>query len=327
MNSSQKVVVVGTGMVGASYAYSLVNQGLVNELVLLDINGAAAEAHAEDIIHGTCFLPTQPKIYAGTYDDCKDAGIVCITAGAAQKPGQSRLDLVETNERIMTSIVNDVMASGFDGILLIASNPVDIMAYVAMKVSGLPRHRVIGSGTTLDTARFRSNLAKYLNYNPTNIHAYIIGEHGDSSLPLWSTATVGQKPLLELVGECCDKTITKEGLDECFTSARDAAYKIIEGKGSTYFGIGVALSRITKAIFSNQKSILTCGVYLEGEYYNEDVYIPVPAIIGSNGVEKIQALNITAFEQKQLDKSIESLKGIISHLKVNETKTDDKLEE
>lgn len=312
MKNVQKVVVVGTGMVGSSYAYSLINQGMVNELVLIDLNTKNAEANAADMRDATCFLPKQPKIYAGTYDDCKDAGIVCITAGAAQKPGQTRLDLVGINAKIMTGITEEIMKSGFDGIILVASNPVDIMSMVAQNVSGLPKERVIGSGTTLDTARLRSNVAEYTNSNPSNVHAYIVGEHGDSSLPLWSTATIGQKPLLELVEERDD--LDMEGLQQCFIDARDAAYKIIEGKGATYYGIGIALARITKTIISNQEVFLTCGVKLEGEYGIDGIYLPVPAVIGKDGVVEIQNLNITDAEKEALQASAKTIKEIASEI-------------
>lgn len=311
----QKVVIVGAGMVGASYAYSLINQSIVNELVLIDRNTEAADAHAQDLIHATCFLPKQPKIYAGDYTDCKDADIVCITAGAAQQPGQTRLDLVEINTKIMTQIVESIMESGFDGILLIASNPVDIMSLVAQKVSGLPTTRVFGSGTTLDTARFRSNIANYLGVNPVNVHAYIVGEHGDSSLPVWSHARVGQKSIFEIVEESNGK-YTLEGLQECFTEARDAAYAIIKGKGSTYFGIGIALAKITKAIFADQQLIMTLGVYQSGEYGIEGIYLPVPAIVGAKGIEGIQNLNISGEESDLLHKSANHLQDIINSIEI-----------
>lgn len=309
----RKVVIVGAGMVGASYGYSLTNQGLVNELVFIDVNKEAAQAQADDILHGTSFLPTQPKIYAADYDTCGDADIICITAGAAQKPGQTRLDLVKINVSIMKSIIAEIKKTDFNGILLIASNPVDIMAYVAQKESGYPVHKVIGSGTTLDTARFRVNLGQYLGYNPTNIHAYIIGEHGDSSLPVWSTATVGQKPLLDVVAQSNGK-YDMDGLTTCFEEARDAAYKIIKGKGATYFGIGVALARITKAIFQDQEAILTCSTLLNGEFNQKDIYIPVPVLIGANGVREVQDLKITQAEEDRLTASVNSLKEILNSL-------------
>lgn len=315
--AKQKVVVVGTGMVGASYAYALVNQCLVDELVLIDYKKETAVAHAEDIKHGTCYLEKQPDVYAGEYSDCKDADIVCITAGAAQKPGQTRLDLVEINAQIMTGIVQEIMKSGFNGIILVASNPVDIMAYVAQKVSGLPQTKVFGSGTTLDTGRLRSNLSEYLGYNPTNIHAYIIGEHGDSSLPLWSTATVGQQMILDIVAQSEGK-LTMEGLDQCFVDARDAAYKIIEGKGSTYFGIGLALARVTRAILSDQTAILTVSVKLNGEYGESGLYVPVPAIIGGEGISQIQHLNITNEELEKFKNSCNTIKHALKSIGYDE---------
>ncbi len=315
--SQQKVAIVGTGMVGASFAFTLVNQNLVDELVFINVDKDVAQAHADDIIHGVCYLQKQPKIYVGDFSDCKDADLVCITAGAPQLEGQSRLDLVDINTKIMTSIVNDIMKSGFDGILLIASNPVDIMSYVAQKVSGLEPSKVIGSGTTLDTGRLRSKLADYLGYNPTNIHAYIIGEHGDSSLPLWSTATVGQQMVLDIVNQSNGK-FTMEGLNKCFEDSRDAAYAIIAGKGSTYFGIGIALARITRAVLSDQSSILTVSVKLNGEYGINDIYIPVPAFIGGGGVVDIQELNISSSELELLRSSAEILSSYIDKLKLEE---------
>lgn len=311
--AKQKVVIVGTGMVGASYAYALVNQCLVDELVLIDQNIKTAQAHAEDIKHGICYLEKQPNIYVGEYSDCRDADIICITAGATQKLGQTRLDLVEVNAKIMTSIVEEIMKSGFNGILLIASNPVDLMTFVAQKVSGLPQTKVIGSGTTLDTGRLRSNLSAYLGYNPTNIHAYVIGEHGDSSVPIWSTATVGQQMILDVVAQSEGK-YTMEGLQQCFIKARDAAYKIIEGKGSTYYGIGLALARITKAILSDQTAILTVSVKLDGQYDESGLYVPVPAIVGGEGISQIQNLNISAEELATFKKSCEKIKEILHGL-------------
>ncbi|MFV0288649.1 MAG: L-lactate dehydrogenase [Mycoplasmatales bacterium] len=311
--NKRKVVIVGAGMVGASYGYSLANQDLVNELVFIDVNNDAAQAQADDIIHGTAFLPNQPKIYAGEYSDCADADIICITAGAAQKPGQTRLDLVKINTNIMKSIIGEIKKTAFDGFLLIASNPVDIMAYVAQKESGYPVHKVLGSGTTLDTARLRVNLATYLDCNPTNVHAYIIGEHGDSSLPVWSTATIGQKPLLDIIEQSNGK-FTMEGINKCFEEARDAAYGIIKGKGATYFGIGVSLARITKAIFGNQNVILTCSTLLNGEYGVDDIYIPVPVVVGGQGVKEIQSLEISTTEQKDFEASVNALKNIIKSL-------------
>src|SRR6056297_595368 len=271
-NKVNKVVLVGTGFVGTSYAYSMINQGVSEEFVLVDLDKDKAEGEAMDLSHAIPYSPNNMKVYAGDYADCKDADVVCITAGAAQKPGQTRLDLCAINAKIMKGIVEQVMASGFDGIFLIASNPVDIMSYAVWKFSGLPKERVIGSGTTLDTARLRQGLAEYFDISSENIHAYIIGEHGDSSLPVWSTSNVGQQPILDLVNSP-DTDYKLEDLDRIFVSARDAAYEIIEKKRATYYGIGSALTRVTKAILGNENTILTCSTYLEGEYGNDSVYI------------------------------------------------------
>ena len=306
-----KVAIVGTGMVGSSYGYSLINQNLVDELVLIDLNKANTVANADDMIHCISYLERQPDIYSGEYSDCKDADIVCITAGAAQKPGQTRLELVDINTKIMEGIVSEIMKSGFDGILLIASNPVDVMTLVAQKVSGLPAGRVFGSGTTLDSGRLRSNIAKYLDVNPSDVHAYIIGEHGDSSLPLWSTATIGQKVILDVIAESKGK-YNFEDLEKCFTEARDAAYRIIEGKGSTYYGIGIALARITKAILQDQNKILPCGAYLNGEYNQKGLYNAVPCVINKTGVKEIQQLNITVEEQNRFNNSCDKLREVIA---------------
>ena len=197
----RRVVLVGTGFVGMSFAYSMLNQGGLEEFVLIDVNKDKAEGEAMDLSHGLPFAPHKMDIWAGTYADCKTADIVVITAGAAQQPGETRLQLVEKNAKIMRGIVKDIMKSGFNGILVIASNPVDVLTYVAWQESGLPRHRVIGSGTTLDTARLRYEIGKYLNVDPRNVHGYIVGEHGDTEFPLWSHTTVGVMPLLDIIND------------------------------------------------------------------------------------------------------------------------------
>ncbi len=305
-----KIGIVGTGMVGSSYAYSLVNQLLVDEIVLLDINAELAEAQARDIVHGTSFLSRQTKVTSGGYSDLKDCDIICITSGVAQKPGETRLDLVDNNTKIMESIVTSIMATGFDGILLIASNPVDVMTYVAQKVSGLPHHRVIGSGTTLDTSRFRQNLSEYLGYNSSQIQANIVGEHGDSSVPVWSTARIANKPILDIVASP-DNNFTTNGLQLCYEQARDAAYSIIEAKGSTYFGIGVSLAAITKAIIYDEHIVLNVSNWVENEYRLGDlggVYIPVPAVVTRDGIKEIHESYILDEEYEGLYNSAKTIK-------------------
>src|SRR3954447_22940160 len=217
-----RVVLIGTGFVGSSYAFALLNQGITEELVLIDLNKEKAEGDAMDLNHGLPFSPSRTKIWYGSYQDCGEADLIVITAGANQKPGETRLDLVEKNTRIFKGIVEEIMASGFDGIFLVATNPVDILTYAVWKFSGLPKERVIGSGTILDTARFRFLLGDYFNIDTRNVHAYIIGEHGDTELPVWSHADIGGKPIGTIIDE--REEYKREDLEEIFINVRDAAY-------------------------------------------------------------------------------------------------------
>ncbi|MCQ2308074.1 MAG: L-lactate dehydrogenase [Bacteroidales bacterium] len=303
----RKVVLVGTGAVGTAYAYSLINQGFITELVLVDANEEKAQGEAMDLIHGMAFASANIRVKHGDFDDCKDAAIVCITAGANQKPGETRLQLVEKNAKIMQSITREVVMSGFDGIFLIASNPVDIMSYVCQKESGFPPSKVIGSGTTLDTARFKVLLGEYLELDPRNVHAVIIGEHGDSELPVWSQASIGTEHL--------DKVLKRRGkrddisnLGKIFIRVRDAAYEIINRKGVTNFGIGMALARITKAILNNEHSILPVSCLLDGTYGQRDIYMSVPAVVNRHGVKEIIELDLHENEKSLFEKSAESLR-------------------
>ncbi|MEE0880622.1 MAG: L-lactate dehydrogenase, partial [Turicibacter sp.] len=247
------------------------------------------------------------------YSDCKSADIVVITAGAAQQPGETRLDLVEKNAKIMRGIVREIMKSGFNGIMVVASNPVDVLTYVAWQESGLPRHRVIGSGTTLDTARLRYEIGKYLNVDPRNVHGYIVGEHGDTEFPLWSHTTVGVMPLLDIIK--ANPQYKFEDLEQIYVNVRDAAYHIIERKRATYYGIGMALARIVKAILSDENSSLSVSVYLNGQYGQHDVFVGVPAIINRNGVREVFELNITGSEREKLTKSVNVLKETLAIVK------------
>lgn len=304
-----RVVIVGTGAVGCSYAYSLINQGVVEELVLIDINEAKAEGEAMDLNHGVPFAPSPIKVWSGSYQDCANADLVVITAGLAQKPGETRLQLVEKNTRIFKQIIKEIMKSGFNGIFLVATNPVDILTYVTWKESGLPKERVIGSGTVLDSARLRFELGKYFNVDTRNIHAIIIGEHGDTELPVWSHAKIGIENLDDVLERKRD--LKKECLEEIFVNVRDAAYHIIERKGATYYGIGMSLVRITKAILKNENSILTVSSYLEGEYGQNDVYIGVPAKLNRNGVQEIIEIELNEKEKEQFNYSVSVLKETI----------------
>jgi L-lactate dehydrogenase len=300
------VVLVGTGAVGCSYAYSMINQGVAEELVLIDLNEAKAEGEAMDLNHGVPFAPSPIHVWNGSYQDCESADLVVITAGLAQKPGETRLQLVEKNTKIFKQIVKSIMESGFDGIFLVATNPVDILTYVTWKESGLPKERVIGSGTVLDSARLRFTLGQYFNVDTRNVHAYIIGEHGDTELPVWSKASIGVEGLETVLAKKND--IKEECLEKIFVNVRDAAYHIIERKGATFYGIGMSLVRITKAILNNENSILTVSAYLDGEYGQTDVFIGVPAVIHRGGIREVLEIGLNEKEKGQFNHSVSVLK-------------------
>jgi L-lactate dehydrogenase len=295
-----KIALIGTGMVGMSFAYAATIQGLCKELVLIDIDSERAKGEAYDLQHAIPFLNVATRIYSGGYELCQDADIAIIPAGAPQLPGETRLELVEKNAKIMRSIIKPLIASGFDGIIIVASNPVDIMTYVAMKESGLPTHRVFGSGTYLDSGRLRHNLAELFKVSPNSIHSYIIGEHGDSSLPTFSAANVAGKPLFELAEE---KKIPKEDLEHAYSFARDAAYEIIRRKKATYYGIGAALARIVKSIMSDECNVIPLSAYLTGQYGQKDLYIGVPAVATRNGIREIIEVPLSEEEKLKFDHS------------------------
>lgn len=301
-----RVVLIGTGFVGSSYAFALLNQGVTEELVLIDLNKEKSEGDAMDLNHGLPFSPSPTKIWFGDYSDCQDADIVVITAGANQKPGETRLDLVEKNTNIFKGIVDKVMQSGFDGIFIIATNPVDILSYAVWKFSGLPKERVIGSGTILDTARFRFLLGEYFDVDTRNVHAYIIGEHGDTELPVWSHADIAGTSIQEWIRK--KPEYKQEHLDELFINVRDAAYHIIKRKGATYYGIAMGLVRLTKAILQNENSVLTVSAYLDGEYDQKDIYIGVPAIVNRSGIREIIQLKLNEDETKKFSHSVDVLR-------------------
>lgn len=307
----RKVVLVGTGFVGMSMAYAMLNRGGVNELVLIDVDKEKAIGEQMDLSHGMPYAPEKMKITAGDYEDCKDAAVVVITAGIAQKPGQTRLDLTKTNAKIVKSITKSIMNSGFNGIIVVASNPVDIMTYVVAKESNLPKGRVIGSGTVLDTARLRYLLADYFKISSKNIHAYILGEHGDSSFVPWSHAYVGCKSILDIMKE---KNEDPAKLDKIHENVWKAAYEIIEKKKATYYAIGMSLARIVKAILDNENSILTVSTYLDGQYGQNDVYIGVPSVINRDGVIDTVELELNSEEKEKLYRSVKLLKETIKEI-------------
>ena len=312
-SDKRKVAVVGTGMVGMSYAYSLLNQSVCDELTLIDINKTRAEGEAMDLNHGLAFAASNMKISAGNYEDCRDADIVVIAAGGAQKPGESRLDLLRRNTEVFRSIIEPVISSGFNGIFLVATNLVDIMTRITCVLSGFNPGRVLGSGTALDTARLRYLVGGYLRVDPRNVHAYVMGEHGDSEFVPWSQAFLATKPILEL-GKNGGNEL-KSRLDHIEEEVRTAAYRIIEAKQATYYGIGMALTRITKAILGDEHSVLTVSAMLRGDYGQRDIYTGVPCIINQNGVQRVLELSLSEQEMEKFGKSCktlrESFEGIV----------------
>ncbi|WP_125982594.1 L-lactate dehydrogenase [Loigolactobacillus iwatensis] len=303
----QKVLLVGDGAVGSSYAFALLTQGIAQEVAIVDIAKEKTEGDAVGLSHA---LPwNSPKnIYSGSYADAKDADLVVITAGAPQKPGETRLDLVSKNLKILKSIVDPVVESGFDGIFLVAANPVDILTYATWKLSGFPKERVIGSGTSLDTARLRVAVSELVGVEPRSVHGYIMGEHGDSEFAVWSHLSFGGLQMHEWMEK--HPEVTQKKLDEIFVSVRDAAYDIINKKGATNYGIGAALARITKAIFDDENTILPLSVYMDGEYGLHDLYIGTPAVINRNGLQQIIELPLSDREASEMTKSGAALKEI-----------------
>ncbi len=306
-DEKQKVVLIGTGFVGMSYAYALLNQNLCNELALIDINKDKARGEAMDLNHGLAFAGSNMRIYEADYDTCHDADIVVICAGVSQKPGEDRPALLKRNTEVFKSIIEPVVSSGFSGIFLVASNPVDVMAHVTQSISGFDHHRVIGTGTTLDTARLRFLLGEYFSVDPKNVHAYVMGEHGESEFVPWSQAMIGTKSVSKIVNEYGDR-FKKSEMDEIGLKVKNAAQEIILAKQSTYYGIGMALVRITKAIFSNENSILTVSSLLNGEYGQENVYAGVPCVVGRDGIKGMLTLELTDEEMQKMQKSCDILR-------------------
>ena len=304
----RKVCLVGTGFVGMSMSYTFLTTGGVDELVLIDVDREKAIGEAMDLQHGLPYSRNHMNIKAGGYEECEDAEIVVITAGTAQKPGQSRLDMTATNARIMKSVCENIMKSGFNGILIVASNPVDVMSYVAYRVSGLPAHKVIGSGTILDTARLRYLMSEYLEISPTNIHALVMGEHGDSSFVPWDHAYIGAKKLLEYIAES-GRDLTE--LETIYRQVQQAAYEIINRKKSTYYGIGLSLNRLVQAVLNNENTLLTLSALQNGEYGHQDLFIGVPTLINHEGVRENIRLPLSRADQEKFDRSAGILRETI----------------
>lgn len=301
---NNKVIIIGCGNVGMSYAYALLNQHTnVQELVLIDIDKERTIGEAMDLNHCLAFAPSKIKIKAGDYSDCRNAKIVCIAAGANQSPGETRMDLIHKNSKIFKNIVEEVMKTDFKGIFLIATNPLDVMTYLTWRYSKLPSNQVIGSGTSLDTARLRYMIGENLKINPKNVHAYVIGEHGDSEFVPWSNASVGLQNIKEF--------LTESELNKIYIDVRDAAYDIINRKGATCYGIGMCLVRITNAILNDENSIITVSTYDE----KSKVFIGLPAVINNCGVREKVYVNLNEEETKKLQSSIDIIKNVIKNLK------------
>lgn len=312
--NNRKAAIIGCGFVGAASAFCLMQSGLFSELVLLDADRDKAEGEALDVAHGIPFARPM-KIYAGDYDDLVDAAVVIVTAGANQKPGETRLDLVQKNVAIFRSIIPEIAKRNFPGILLIVSNPVDILTYAAIKLSGMPEHRVIGSGTVLDTARFKYQLGEHLSIDPRSIHAFIIGEHGDSEIAAWSSANVSGIPIHDIC-EMRGFYDHEDAMREIADTVKNSAYEIIAKKKATYYGIAMSVRRICEAIVRNEKSILPVSVMLHGQYGMENVVLSMPAIVGSEGVETTVPIELNREEQEKLKASAEALSKIAGALKL-----------
>lgn len=305
----RKVAVVGCGFVGSASAFALMQSGLFSEMVLIDANFEKAEGEAFDISHGVPF--TRPiKIYAGDYDDLADAAIVVITAGAAQKPGETRLDLVHKNINIFKSIIPEIVKRDFQGILLIVANPVDILTYTALKLSGYAPNRVIGSGTVLDTARLKERLGEHLEVDSRSVHAFIVGEHGDSEIAAWSSANVSGIPLHDFC-EMRGHHDHEEATAEIAEKVKNSAYEIIQRKGATYYGIAMSVKRICEAIIRDERSILPISTMMDGEYGIKDVVLSMPSIVGAEGFISKVPISLSEDEIKALNKSAETLKSVL----------------
>ncbi len=307
-----RVAVVGAGNVGATFAYSLLMSGVTSEIVLIDANHAKAEGEAMDINHAVPML-RPARVWAGSYADCAGAAVTVITAGSNQRPGETRLDLVQRNVSIFKSIVTSVVEHNPNGIILVATNPVDVLSYATWKFSGLPSSRVIGSGTILDTARFRYLISKMFDVDPRSVHAYIIGEHGDSEVPAWSLTNIAGMNIHDYC-EMNHMHCQEEQLDEAFLQTRDAAYHIIERKGATYYAIASGLTRIVEAILRDESTVLSVSSLISDYYDIDDVYLSLPSIIDRGGLERFIRLQLADNEIEGLRKSANVLKDIIRTL-------------
>lgn len=301
----RKVVVIGAGSVGATYIYALLQTGMAEEIALIDLDRGRVEGEIMDLSHGLQFIPPV-NIKAGTYEDCADASMIVVTAGAKQQPGQSRADLIRKNARLVGSICTEIGRHASEAVVVMVTNPVDTLTHVALERLGWPRQRVIGSGTVLDSARFKYMLSRHCGIDARNVHAYIIGEHGDSEVAAWSLSHIAGVSIEEYCRICkvCDYKQHHKHIAE---QVRDSAYHIIDYKGSTYYGIGLSLVRISGAILRNENSVLTVSTLLQGEYGIRDICLSVPCIVGENGVVRIIDAELAPDEQEGLNRSAQAI--------------------
>ncbi|MBQ7774580.1 MAG: L-lactate dehydrogenase [Lachnospiraceae bacterium] len=314
MVNYRKAVMIGCGYVGAASVFALMQSGLFSEISLIDVDKEKAEGEAMDISHGIPFMKHM-KIYAGDYEDVRDAGIVIITAGANQKPNETRLDLVHKNVAIFKQIIPQIAARDFQGILLVVANPVDILTHVAQKLSGLPENRVIGSGTVLDTARLKYSLSEHLGVDSRSVHAFIIGEHGDSEIAVWSSASVSGVPL-DAFCEMRGHYHHDEAEEQIEEKVRNSAYEIIQRKNATYFGVAMAVKRICEVIVRDEKSILPVSTMMHGEYDIDEVVLSMPCIVGKDGIETKVPISLSEEEKIDLQKSAAIMKEIVDKLEI-----------
>ena len=313
MKQQRKVVITGAGDVGASFAYALMQSGLAEDIALVDLNADLVKGQVLDLAHGLPFVPPV-SIHAGTADDYADAAVIVITAGAKQRPNETRLQLLTRNAAIMSGIVHEVVSRKSEAVIVVVSNPVDVLTHVALRRSGLPRNRVIGSGTVLDSARFRYLLGQHCQVDVRNVHAYILGEHGDSEMAAWSMAHVAGMSIGEYCAICRQCEGWQQMKDEILQQVRQSAYHVIGYKGSTYYAIGLAMLRIVGAILRNERSVLTVSTLLEGEFGLRDVCLSVPCIVGANGIDRIIEGRLAPGETEALQHSARVLQQTLAGL-------------
>lgn len=310
-----KVVVIGAGDVGSSFAYALMISGLAREIVLIDRDEKLAQGQCMDLNHSASFV-SPVKISHGDYQECSDADLIVITAGAKQKPGQSRIELVQANVDIFKQIIPQIIKYAKQAVILVVTNPVDILSYVTFKISGLDSSRVIGSGTVLDSSRLRYLIGEHCHVDARNVHAYIIGEHGDSELAVYSQANIGGMVLSKYCSLCNNKCDSVNKLGGILEEVKNSAYKIIEAKGSTYYAIGLSLVKITQAILRDENSVLPVSVLVNDYYGIKDVYLSLPSVVNRNGVRQVLYMNLSDDEQKRLKLSASTLEGVVGRIKM-----------